>query len=157
ESERIFGRCWLYLAHESQIGNADDYVTAYMAEDPVLVTRDRDGRIRAFLNSCTHRGARICRREQGSAKMFRCPYHGWTFSNSGALEGVPLFKSAYHSELDKSRLGLKEVAQLDSVGGMIFATWDPDAPSLRDYLGDMAFYIELMTERLPGGVQIAAG
>src|SRR5690349_11976638 len=89
ELDRIFARCWLFLGHESQLPNPHDYFTTTMAEDPVLVTRDGDGRIRAFHNTCRHRGTLICRFDQGNAERFRCPYHAWTYDSSGKLVSVP--------------------------------------------------------------------
>src|SRR5262245_19458466 len=76
ELERIFARCWLYLAHESQIPNRADFVSAYMGEDPVLVMRDSSGKIGAFLNVCRHRGVLLCVADCGNAASFTCPYHG---------------------------------------------------------------------------------
>jgi 3-phenylpropionate/trans-cinnamate dioxygenase alpha subunit len=157
ELERIFARCWLYLAHESQLEYEGDYVTAYMGEDPVVVTRDSDGKLRAFLNSCRHRGAKVCRADQGNSRALRCPYHGWSYSLSGELVGVPRHKTAYHGELDRSQLGLIEVAKLDTYNGLIFATWDPEAPSLREYFGDFTVYLDLMFARSEGGVEVIGG
>ena len=94
EQERVFGRCWLYLAHESQLPNPGDFVTHYMGEESVLVCRTASGKSRVCLNSCRHRGARMCRLDAGNAKAFTCPYHGWTYDNQGRLIGVPQFKEA---------------------------------------------------------------
>ena len=70
-------------------------MTAYMGEDPILVCRGSDGVVRAFLNSCRHRGMKVCRADRGNARQFTCSFHGWTYANTGELRGVPLGKNAY--------------------------------------------------------------
>jgi 3-phenylpropionate/trans-cinnamate dioxygenase alpha subunit len=135
EMELIFGRAWLFVAHESMIPKSGDFFEAPMGKDHVLVVRQRDGSVKALLNTCTHRGNAVCRAEEGNTKNFMCTYHGWTFAISGELIGVPGFENLYHGELDKESLGLREVAQIDTYKGFVFATMDPTAPPLYEYLG----------------------
>ncbi|MCZ6604894.1 MAG: Rieske 2Fe-2S domain-containing protein, partial [Alphaproteobacteria bacterium] len=73
EMSKIFGAVWVYLAHESQIPNRDNFVRSRLGLRPIIVVRDGGGVLRALFNRCTHRGATICRRDQGSAKVFQCP------------------------------------------------------------------------------------
>jgi phenylpropionate dioxygenase-like ring-hydroxylating dioxygenase large terminal subunit len=147
ELERIFGRCWLYLAHESQLPNPGDYVTVTMGEEPVLLCRGLDGKLNAFINTCRHRGNRVCRADQGNTKSFVCPYHGWTYDTQGKLIGLPGTKELYHGELSREDWGLPKVAQVDSYKGLIFGNLSPDAPTLDEFLGDMRWGLDLLLDQ----------
>jgi phenylpropionate dioxygenase-like ring-hydroxylating dioxygenase large terminal subunit len=155
EIERVFARCWLYLGHESQIPRAGDYLNVFMGEEPVLVCRDGDDSIHAFINSCRHRGNKVCRADAGNAKSFQCPYHGWTYNVRGDLIGVPGHSDLYNNELDRSKWGLPRVAQVDTYRGMIFGTFDAEAPSLGEYLGDVRWGLDLLFEQ--GDFEVVPG
>ncbi len=157
ELEQIFARCWLCVGHESQVPNNNDFVTTYMGEDPVILWRDAGGTIRAFLNMCRHRGNRLCNAEKGSASSFMCTYHGWNYRSDGRLAQVPGMNEVYGADFDKSKWGLVEVAQLDTYQGLIFATFDPGAPPLPDYLGDQKPLLDFMLDRRSGGSEILGG
>ena len=85
EIERIFDRTWVFLAHETEIPKPGDFVSRNLGQAPVVVVRDNDGTIHALLNSCRHRGAKVCRADSGNTRHFVCPYHGWTYERSGKL------------------------------------------------------------------------
>ena len=135
EMQRIFTRSWLFLCHESQIPDPGDFFQSVMGRDNVLVVRQRDGSIKAMLNTCAHRGNAVCRAEEGNAKNFLCTYHGWSYGIDGRLNGVPGFKTFYDGQLDKSRHGLAQVAQVASYKGFVFGTHDASAPRLEEFLG----------------------
>lgn len=135
EMERIFARAWNFMCHESQIPRPGDFFASWIGEDRVLATRDKAGRVQVLLNTCRHRGNPVCRAELGNAKVFMCPYHGWTYGLDGELVGVPGLKDFYRGDLAKEKWGLPKAAQVDSYKGFVFATMDPEAPPLAEYLG----------------------
>ncbi len=154
ELERVFARCWLLLGHESEVPNHHDFITTYMGEDPVILVRDGDGRLGAYLNVCRHRGNRVCTADSGTKATFTCSYHGWVFDSAGKLVSVPHMEDGYFNDLDPGQWGLVPVAQLDVYKGLVFATFDPEAPPLLEYLGDMAWYMDLMLDRREGGTEV---
>jgi phenylpropionate dioxygenase-like ring-hydroxylating dioxygenase large terminal subunit len=135
EITEIFGRSWLFLCHESQLVKRGDFFEAPMGRDNVLVVRQRDGSLKALLNTCAHRGNAVCRAEEGNTRTFMCTYHGWTYDLEGKLIGVPGMDELYHNDLDTEAHSLRKVAQLDSYRGFVFATMDPQAPPLPEFLG----------------------
>jgi len=137
ELERIFARAWNFMCHESQIPNKGDFFLTFIGEESVIATRDKTGALQVFINSCRHRGNAVCRAESGNARSFLCTYHGWTFGLDGKLIGVPGYKDLYHEDLDREQWGLISAGKVASYKGFVFATMDPDAPDLEDYLGEV--------------------
>lgn len=152
EMKHIFERNWVFLAHESQLTHESAFLTLTIGRQPVLLTRNREGDLKCFINACSHRGARLCREKRGRRTTFTCPFHGWTFSNDGALLNVTDEENgAYPKHFDKSDLGLQEVGCLDSYGGFIFASLSADVPPLEDYLAGAKTFIDLMVDQSPKG------
>jgi nitrite reductase/ring-hydroxylating ferredoxin subunit len=153
ELERLFTRSWIVLAHESEVPKPGDYISRSIGQDPVIVSRDEDGQVHVLLNVCAHRGMQVCRPEYGHGTTFRCPYHGWIYGLDGKLKGVPAEKEIYGDRLNKSDFRLVE-ARVEVFVGMIWATWDPAAPSLEDYLGDFKFFLEVEFKRSDSGMEV---
>lgn len=148
EMTKIFGMTWVYLAHESEIPEVNDYKTGFLGKRPIIIVRDRENKFRALFNRCTHRGATVCRNHRGSAKVFTCPYHGWNFKNNGELAGVP-WPKAYNEDFDTSEWGLKQV-RVDSYRGFIFGTLNNEASDLVDYLGPARDLMDQWLDRYDG-------
>ena len=150
ERSRVFDRSWIYVGHESEIGNPGDFVTRGVAGRPVIFCRDSAGRIRLFLNTCRHRGAQVCRERRGNARRFYCFYHGWTYDNDGRLAAVP-GDDAYPDTFDREALGLASAPRFEEYRGFWFAAFSRHAPSLADYLAGAREYIDLVAEQSPDG------
>nr|5AEU_A Chain A, BIPHENYL DIOXYGENASE SUBUNIT ALPHA [Paraburkholderia xenovorans LB400]5AEU_C Chain C, BIPHENYL DIOXYGENASE SUBUNIT ALPHA [Paraburkholderia xenovorans LB400]5AEU_E Chain E, BIPHENYL DIOXYGENASE SUBUNIT ALPHA [Paraburkholderia xenovorans LB400]5AEU_G Chain G, BIPHENYL DIOXYGENASE SUBUNIT ALPHA [Paraburkholderia xenovorans LB400]5AEW_A Chain A, BIPHENYL DIOXYGENASE SUBUNIT ALPHA [Paraburkholderia xenovorans LB400]5AEW_C Chain C, BIPHENYL DIOXYGENASE SUBUNIT ALPHA [Paraburkholderia xen len=162
ELERVFGRSWLLLGHESHVPETGDFLATYMGEDPVVMVRQKDKSIKVFLNQCRHRGMRICRSDAGNAKAFTCSYHGWAYDIAGKLVNVPFEKEAFCDKkegdcgFDKAEWGPLQ-ARVATYKGLVFANWDVQAPDLETYLGDARPYMDVMLDRTPAGTVAIGG
>ena len=155
EMERVFGRAWLMLGHESQVKAPGDYFTTRMGREPVLVVRKDQQEIVVLINRCVHRGAMVCAEGRGNVERFVCPYHGWSYDRAGTLQAVP-FASGY--ERGKLPKGLKVVPRVSLYRGFIFASLAESGPSLEDFLGTAKASLDDFVDRAPGGeLEVAGG
>jgi nitrite reductase/ring-hydroxylating ferredoxin subunit len=150
EMQKIFYSTWLYVAHESEIPKAGDFVTRHVGRQPVVVVRGHDGRCRMLMNRCRHRGALICEVERGNQSHFRCFYHGWTYDNAGTLIHIPK-DDAYPEDMDVEAFSLTPLPRVESYRGFLFGSVNPNAVPLRDYLGHAAPKIDFMIDASPNG------
>jgi phenylpropionate dioxygenase-like ring-hydroxylating dioxygenase large terminal subunit len=153
ELERIFGRCWVFLGLESEIPEPGDYRLRRIGEDPFILVRDAGGEVRVLFNACRHRGGTVCRTDAGNTTVFRCPYHAWTYDTTGNLVAVPSRQTAYQA-LDLSQWGLLAAPRVASYAGLVFATLDPAAPALEDYLGRFRWYLDIQLHLTAGGMEL---
>lgn len=121
--EQIFYRDWLFVAHSAELAEAGSYLTLQIGAYPILLTRAADGIIRAFVNSCRHRGARVCAAAAGKAVRLVCPYHQWTYHPDGRLFAARQMGPG----LDRSQLGLRAL-HCETVGGYVFVSLAAEAP-----------------------------
>lgn len=144
EQERIFARTWQWVAHESELPEIGDYVTATIAGRPVIVARDVDGELKAFYNTCTHRGAVLAVKAKGNnGGSFTCLYHAWCFDNGGKLLSAPL-DDAYGDGLKKACYDIPRV-RLETFAGNIFVSLKDDIEPLADFLGESGPYLDYLT------------
>jgi len=133
EGQRIFARTWQYVGHSGQVREPGSFLASSAGQIPVVVTRARDGVLRAFLNVCRHRGHVIADGE-GRRETLQCPYHAWTYGLDGALRAAP--RSDREPGFDFDGLALHELA-VDTWGPFVFVNPDPDTAPLADALGDI--------------------
>jgi benzoate/toluate 1,2-dioxygenase alpha subunit len=144
EIDRVFAKTWQWIAHDSEMPDAGDYVSAIIAGRSVVVTRNKANELNAFYNTCTHRGAALTEKTKGNCgDRFVCMYHGWTFDTAGKLIGAP-WPKAYGPDFNKSGYDIPTIS-LDTHGGNIFVCLDPDVAPLTEFLGEAAPYIESFT------------
>lgn len=131
--DRIWRRHWLYAGHSALIPDAGNWFTWRVGDDQIIVVRGKDGAIRAFHNTCRHRGARICNAEAGTSKLLVCPYHAWTYELDGRL------RTATEKDFGRPRseLGLHPVP-LESLGGVLFVALGPDPVPFADAAKEIA-------------------
>jgi phenylpropionate dioxygenase-like ring-hydroxylating dioxygenase large terminal subunit len=143
EREAIFKRSWLQIGHMSELAEPGDFIVRQLdfAKASILITRGRDGKLRAFHNVCTHRGTQLVSETCGSRPQFSCQYHAWTFGYDGKLRAAPDFERFY---MPKSACDLKSVA-IDVCASLIFVNLDPrPKQSLREFLGPLAAQLETL-------------
>ena len=154
EMERIFGRVWVFVGHDSQVPEPGDWVRTQIGPHDVVMTRHHDGGVRVLQNRCAHRSMAVCVHPRGHGARLVCPYHGWSYDTDGALLGRP-HPSGYDRD---AKVGMPAVPRVDSHRGFVFASLAETGPSLLEYLGDMADALDNMADRAPDGeVEMVGG
>src|SRR5262245_45039041 len=133
EMAQIFGRCWIYVGHSSELKKPGDFRSRKVAGRPVIFCRDQAGAFHCLFNTCRHRGAIVCTEREGNRRRFQCIYHGWTYGNDGRLVGVP-GADAYAESFDKSVYGLRRPARFEEYRGFWFMCLNAGVGPLSDYL-----------------------
>jgi phenylpropionate dioxygenase-like ring-hydroxylating dioxygenase large terminal subunit len=156
EMERVFGRAWLLLGHESQARSPGDYFTTRMGREPVIVVRKDDREIGVLVNRCAHRGSTVCAEGRGHVERFVCPYHGWSYERGGALMAVPLASGFPQGRL--AGLRLKAAPRVATYRGFVFASLSAKGESLEEFLGPAKASLDDFVDRAPGGeLEVAGG
>ncbi|MDB5698935.1 MAG: hypothetical protein JWN69_1739 [Alphaproteobacteria bacterium] len=158
EIKHIWEATWIYIGHDSQIPNNNDYLTTVIGRQPVIISRGPDGKLNGFINACSHRGAMVCRKPHGSAKIWACPYHGWVYNNQGKLLDVKQESDgAYPEHWSKDQYGLTRVPHVASYHGFIFASLNPDVPDIETHLAAAAPFLELFSRQSVDGLEVLRG
>lgn len=156
ERSKIFDRAWLYVGHESEIPNPHDFRTRSVGGRPIILTRHSDGSVKAFLNTCPHRGMEIESRAEGSGRFLKCFYHGWSFDTSGTLVALP-DEASYGEQFDRQNLCLAQPPKVESYRGFVFLSWSTDIEDLESYLGAAADVLDCYADQSETGMQVIGG
>ena len=158
ELKHVFESNWVFLAHETQIPNPNDYLNTYIGHQPVLLLRDGAGKLGAFLNVCPHKGALVCQNESGNRKFHVCPYHGWTFNSSGECILVKdQTQGLYPQRFEGRDHGLVRLARFDSYRGFLFGSLNPDVPDLTDHLRGISIFLDMIVDQSVDGTEVIPG
>jgi len=159
EMKYIFEGNWIYLAHESQLGKVNDYYTTKIGRQPIFITRNKDKQLNAFINACAHRGATLARFKHGNKATYTCPFHGWTFNNSGKLlkikdpEGTG-YPATFNCDGSHD---LKKIARFESYKGFLFGSLNADVLPLEEFLGESRKIIDMIVDQSPDGLEVVRG
>ena len=158
EMERIFGRMWVYIGHESQVSKPGDFFCTWIGTQPVVMTRHSDGKVYVLHNRCGHRGVKVVNEARGNSKQLRCMFHGWTYDLNGELSGLTQPEGYTSFDVDPVAFGMHQVAKTESVHGFLFACASEDGPSFGDYFGGVTSAIEDLVAYAPDGeVEVTGG
>ncbi len=158
EMQRIFEENWIYMCHESQVARPRDFLSLWMGRKPVVITRNARGGLGGFVNVCAHRGATVCREKKGNRAAFSCPFHGWSYDGNGKLLAVRAEKDGgYPASYDKAAHSMQAIARVESYRGFVFASLKADVQPLADYLGDARFFLDLVVDQAPQGIEVLRG
>jgi len=139
ERQMVFSRTWQVIGRTDQLRAPGDFITATVAEEPIVAVRGTDGVLRAFFNVCRHHAAAVATEPTGNAASLRCPYHGWTYGLDGSLKGVPEFDGV--CQFDRAANGLAPV-QVEAWENFVLVNLDPAAPPLHDFLGSLVARVQ---------------
>ncbi|TMH35891.1 MAG: Rieske 2Fe-2S domain-containing protein [Betaproteobacteria bacterium] len=134
EIKYIFEGNWVYLAHESQIPNVNDYLTVFIGRQPVVITRSKDGKLHALANTCTHRGGKLLKVKDQTPDAGYPP----SFNCEGSHD-------------------MKKLGAFENYRGFLFGSVNPDVLPLKEHLGEAAKIIDMIVDQSPGGIEVLRG
>ena len=158
EMKHVFEGGWVFVGMATQAERPHDYFTSFIGRVPIIVSRDEEGVLRCLVNVCPHKGVRLVQKLCGNARRHVCPYHSWTFDSTGANKNIKWQKSGcYAAGFDEENHDLASVARFGEYRGFLFASLNPDVPSLEDHLGETRKLIDLVVDKSPEGVELVPG
>lgn len=158
EIKNIFEGGWVFACHESQVAKPGDYFATELGRQPVVIWRQPDGKIKGYINACSHRAAVLMPYKQGNAKTITCRFHGWTYNcEGGRCIRIKGEDTGYDNSFDRSQYNLREVPKIADYRGFVFVSLSADVPSLPDFLAASKAWIDLMADQSTDGLEVVPG
>lgn len=160
EMERVWGKAWIFIGHESQVPRAGDYFATTIGVQPVVMTRHKDGEIHVLFNRCAHKGAQLVGDTYGHAPQIRCIYHGYVFDTDGTLLHIPKEEGYKNSDFCKgnSQSNVRKVPRVEIYRGFVFASLSPKGEGLVSWMGPAISTFDNAVDRSPvGEIEITSG
>lgn len=146
EQEKIFSRVWKFACCDSEVAQPYDFRTTKVARIPLVIVRGPDSVIRAFVNSCSHRGAKLVEEPSGSTRRFECLFHRWSYDTRGKCIDIPREEAYHRVGIEKAHCGLKQV-RCEVRHGFVFVNLDDNASPLEEFLGGcLSVYDDVFSE-----------
>ncbi|HVZ53079.1 MAG TPA: aromatic ring-hydroxylating dioxygenase subunit alpha [Pseudolabrys sp.] len=158
EMERIFEGTWVFIGLASQVAKPHDFVTLHIGRQPVLLTRDGEGRLGCFMNTCRHRGTIVCPFKNGNTKFHVCRYHGWAYDSGGrSISITDQDTGQYPAAFSNEKHDLVPVPRFAEYRGLLFASLSADVPSLEEHLGEARALLDLVLDQSEQGFEFVPG
>ena len=158
EMKHVFEGGWVFVGVATQAEKPHDFFTGFVGRVPVLVSRDGSGKLRCFINACPHKGVRLVQGLCGNASRYVCPYHNWTFDSAGVNRNIKWQSGGrYGAGFDQENHDLAAVARFGEYRGFLFASLNPDVPTLEEYLGETRKLLDVIVDKSPDGDRTRAG
>jgi benzoate/toluate 1,2-dioxygenase alpha subunit len=158
EMRHVFEGGWVFIGLATQAENPHDFFTSVIGRVPVVVSRDAKGELRCFVNACPHKGVRLVQKLCGNASRHVCPYHNWTFDSAGINRHIKWKSSGCYAQgFDEQNHDLAAVARFGEYRGFLFASLNPNVPSLDEFLGETRKLLDIVVDKSPNGVELVPG
>lgn len=158
EMRYIFEGGWVFLGLASQAPAPHDFFTTHAGRVPILIMRDGEGQLGAFVNSCPHKGAQVAQTRAGNARIHVCPYHSWSFDSAGKSRGIKWQRAGCYAEaFDQSDHGLARLPHFGEYRGFLFGSLVADVPTLAGHLGEAARFLDFVVGQPEDGLELVPG
>lgn len=158
EMRHIFEGGWVFLGLASQAPEPHDFFTTQASRVPILIMRDGEGQLGAFVNSCPHKGAQVAQTRAGNARLHVCPYHSWSFDSAGKNRGIKWQRAGCNADaFTQSDHGLARLPHFEEYRGFLFGSLAADVPTLAQHLGGAARFLDFVVGQPEEGIELVSG